>query len=224
MLTLILQSLRSRARSGCNSVVLFMTDGEDESWDPIDDLAWVTAKRDELGCNTIMTYALGDAVGAQYRDYLKDIACHNDGIFYEIADNNADKSLADAMSGYFDYFAAGTAYHEDIRYVLYDDFNTGTELLSGCKSAFDRTVSPPALIGVTCMDVNVVADLPSLKEQPSWADFAQKFTDETASCIPVRFSPVELEEVRRRASGDGAVCNNLESDTTVTERTCALNR
>ncbi|GMH60690.1 hypothetical protein TrLO_g902 [Triparma laevis f. longispina] len=208
----------SRSCSNCNSVILMMTDGDDSSWNSAK-AADVQAKRAELGCNAIMTYALGSGVSSTSRDNMKGIACDNNGIFYEVADGG---NLADTMSSYFEYIASGTAYHEDVRWVMYNDFVTKTELFAGCKSAFDRSVTPPKLIGVTCTDVNVIADLETLRAQSTWSAFAAKVTAETAACYPVQLSPADIEALRLRSSGAGAVCNGLgDSSTTVVTHTCS---
>ena len=207
----------SRSCSNCNSVILMMTDGEDSSWSSTkaDD---VKVKRAELGCNAIMTYALGSGVSSTSRNNMKAIACDNNGIFYEVADGG---NLADTMSSYFEYIASGTAYHEDVRWVMYNDFVTKTELFAGCKSAFDRSVTPPKLIGVTCTDVNVIADLDTLKAQSTWSAFAEKVTTETAACYPVVLSPADIEVLRARVSSE-AVCNGIgDSSTTAVTHNCA---
>jgi hypothetical protein len=195
----------SRSCSNCNSVILFMTDGEDDSWDS-DDAQWLSDEAAELGCNSIMTYALGDGVGADSRAKLKRIACMNSGIFYRVSDGAS--TLADTMSKYFEYIASGTAYVDDVvRWILYTDVITNGELLAGCKAAFNRDVDPPELLGVTCIDVNVIADLNLLKSQPTWSNFAQKITDETAECHPVVFNDDQLNAMRKRVSGSFAQCD-----------------
>jgi len=172
-----------------------MTDG-DATWTS-SDLSWLQTEKLGHGCMSIFTYALGSGISIGAKDNLKQMACQNNGMYHQIADGG---NLADEMSSYYNYFASGTALDGDkkVRWVLYNDAVTGAELFGACSSAFDYTVDPPKLIGVTCMDVNMLADIPTLKAQPSWTSFVSEIVDKTTECNHVKFSEDQLEELRRR--------------------------
>ena len=79
--------------SGCNRVVLFLSDGVPGTWTE-NDATRLTADLESLGNAHLITYALGSGADARI---LKDLACANGGILYEAADN---ANLGDIMAEY----------------------------------------------------------------------------------------------------------------------------
>ena len=207
--------------SNCNTAILFMTDGE-ATWTE-SDKDWLSANADARGCLTVFTYAFGAGVSGTSAANLKDMACSNDGIYHEIADGG---NLNSVMASYFQYFASGLAQSDpEVRFVQYADALTGQELLAGCVAAFDRTLSPASLIGVTCMDVNMIVDIDTLKAQSSWNKFAARVVSDTTKCTPVNLAYPGLEELRRRVDPSNSMCGsnygNPSGNLYGAARTCA---
>ena len=152
------------------------------------------------------TYTLLSGIPEYAKANVKQMACANEGIYAHIDGGN----LADEMATYYNYFARGTAdaSNRKVRWVLYPDA-AGAELFGACSSAFDFTVDPPKLIGVTCMDVNMLADIDTLKAQPSWDSFVENVVEKTTSCDHVKFSTDQLQTLRGRIGGSSSVCSPL---------------
>ena len=119
------------------------------------------------------------------QDVVKQIACENGGLFHWIPD---DGDLASAMANYYAVFASGLK-SCDLRWVEYTDIVTGTDLLAGCLPIFEITSSDTTcgagaggdegedsahLLGVTCMDINMIADLPTLRQHAEYPAFRQQ--------------------------------------------------
>lgn len=69
---------------------------------------------------------------------------------------------------------------------MYSDWVTKTELLAGCMTVYDRRQSKPALLGVTCMDMNMVVDIPTLKKQDGFTAFRQQYEKDSRQCLSGR--------------------------------------
>ena len=109
------------------------------------------------------------------------MACQNDGIFYSVADS-AD--LSTVMSSYYTYFAAAVT-DTNARWVLYNDFATGTELLSACAPMYDNADSNglvSVLMGVLCMDINIIESVEQLRQRSDWNDLYSRVLADTDQC------------------------------------------
>lgn len=84
----------SSSSSGCNRVVLFLSDGvPQETWTGA---LYASTQASATVHNThILTYALGSGADAAI---LKKLSCMNEGIFYPVAD---DANLGDVMASYY---------------------------------------------------------------------------------------------------------------------------
>jgi len=173
-----------------------MTDGESR-------LNYDVRRRAQTHGVRVMTYALGSGVSSQAAQLLKDIACETGGVYTAVPDNG-DLNLA--MASYYKVLAAGMPADErnKISWSNYHGAFTPVEFMSACKPAFkpadtSRGVGDFAdLLGVTCMDLNVLANLPDLREEGDWNTFYQtKVIDEACHC-PAGFSlsHEQLEEIR----------------------------
>merc|ERR1719277_1391682 len=63
---------------------------------------------------------------------------------------------------------------------------------------YDRTGTHADLLGTTCMDINMVAGLDSLKILPGWRDMVSKMSDMTKKCQPIYLSPCHLQKLRKQ--------------------------
>ena len=125
--------LNNGGGTGCNKVVLFMSDGEPEAAPDVDAL---TRDLDAIGNVRLMTYALGD--GAQ-ADVLKSMACENGGVFQAVPD---DGDLAYAMAMYYQVLAPSLAPCQT-RYTEYTDLVSGKKLLAACTPAYNKSSRRP---------------------------------------------------------------------------------
>ena len=80
--------------SGCNRVILFLSDGVPSNWDA-SDYASTQSDLANLGRAHLLTYALGSGADTTV---LKNLACQNGGILYQVGD--AD-NLGDIMAEYY---------------------------------------------------------------------------------------------------------------------------
>ena len=124
----------------------------------------------------ILTYALGSGADSSV---LQRISCENRGVFYSTPDNG---DLANTMAGYFQVLAPMLSPCQ-MRWIEYDDWYTGERLLGACLASFEKEsvgaatscngglsglgetgdARVPKLIGVGCVDMNLVVSLTDLK-------------------------------------------------------------
>jgi hypothetical protein len=145
----------------CSNVILMLTDGvasfSEENYASVTSL---------LATNNVVlfTYALGSGADSKV---MKRLACENNGIFYQVEDNAA---LGEVMSSYYAYYAASIS-NTGVRWILYTDAITGTELLAACTPLYDTTdptVEISVTIGVVCMDLNVIRSVADLRTDAGW--------------------------------------------------------
>lgn len=198
----IRDSVKAGETSMCQKAILFLTDGKAEFSD--DDFAsmQVLSKRYDT---SIFTYALGSGSD---KTVTKKLACQNRGIFYPIPDGGDLKHI---MSQYYSFFASGQEVCQSA-FTAYTDLVTGSELWPACLPMYDRSSSQSKLLGVTCMDINIIADPSALKNQEGWADFACKMSDMTKKCRPMHLTACHLERMRREYSHE-SVCDVSQSTT-----------
>ncbi|CAJ1335714.1 unnamed protein product [Effrenium voratum] len=128
-------SVSSGSTSMCQKAILFLTDGA-ASFESAD-YASVRQRTTQYSV-ALFTYALGSGADATV---TKQLACENQGIFYPIPDGG---DLANIMSRYYQYFAAGVEICTP-SFTKYQDSVTRTELWPACLPAYDRT-------GLACQD------------------------------------------------------------------------
>ena len=113
-----------------------------------------------------------------------------------------------------------------LRWVRYNDYYTGQELLGACLASFELE-SPgaqtscngglsglgevgdsrvPKLIGVGCVDMNLVVDLPTLESHAGYDDFWAKVQDDMKVCPLKTLTAGQMETLRAEAGGASARC------------------
>mmetsp|Transcript_18889 Transcript_18889/g.31516 ORF Transcript_18889/g.31516 Transcript_18889/m.31516 type:complete len:755 (-) Transcript_18889:211-2475(-) len=202
--------IEGSSSSACTKAILFLTDGVAEFTD--DNYLYVNNKA-ELNNVIFFTYALGSDADTTVTHKL---ACDNNGIFYNIADG-AD--LSEVMSSYYTYFAASISF-TGARWILYNDFATGTELLTACTPMYDVSdISNEIaqLIGVICMDMNMIVDVARLRNHSEWDNLFSRVQATAQACstswsgISTQYKLTILERLREQNAGNGAeLCNNEE--------------
>ena len=181
-------SLDSGRSSMCMRAVMFLTDGEAEFYQ--DDYDEAKRRVKELSV-ALFTYALGS--GAE-KTITKNLACQNRGIFYSVPDGG---DLEGIMSNYFQYFAYGTRTCS-VRWIEYEDSITATTLLAGCLPFYDTTTTQKTapLRGVSCVDLNVVASLESVRRLPMYDTFRCQTTQISTMCEALYLRDVDLADIR----------------------------
>ena len=66
----------------------------------------------------------------------------------------------------------------------------------------------PALLGVACIDMNLVVALETVRARDDWNDFDARVTSERAACPRVTLTEPQLETLRRSVS-EAAVCGSV---------------
>eukprot|EP00397_Hematodinium_sp_SG-2012_P006727 GEMP01006763.1.p1 GENE.GEMP01006763.1~~GEMP01006763.1.p1 ORF type:complete len:701 (+),score=129.16 GEMP01006763.1:103-2205(+) len=180
---------RSRANGAttrCQAAVLFMTDGEDTS---DFDVKRIQKAQENLEPKVIIfTYTFGS--GAR-RDLPENIACENNGVYWNVPDGG---NIGLVMSAYYKYFASGVV-NSIPRWVTYADALTGETLMGACLSAYRHGI----LLGVGCMDVNMLIRLNTLKGKTEYASFIRQVQASSSTCAVFDLSDDKLESIRAEA-------------------------
>jgi len=201
--------------SRCNRVVLFLSDGRPNQWEE-QDYTQTAARTAEFDGVHLLTYALGSSAPAAV---LKRLACENRGVFYPVGDND---DLAFKMASYYDMMAQLTPPCQP-RFTEYTDYYTGTPLLATCLAAFKKeSPSDPAacdgrgsgevesnssdsastreLIGVSCMDMSMIASQQQLQANAGYQSLLSTYRSMNEQCPKVQLSEQQLESLRARVS------------------------
>jgi len=146
----------------------------------------------------MLTYAIG---GSADETVLKKVACENRGVFYKTPDN-AD--LGAVMSKYFLYYALGTR-SCNVRWIEYADWITNEPLLAGCLPFYSPTASAETadLRGVSCVDMNMVVPLVTMKQHGSYNEFQCQTDFVSQTCESLYLRDCDLAAMRREA---GTTC------------------
>lgn len=209
----------SERSSGCNKVILFLTDGKPDDWSE-DDFRSVREASAELDVH-LLTYALGS--GADF-DRVKRLACENKGIAQKVEDAQDDR-LANAMASYYQMLGPMLKPCQT-RWVGYTDILSGEYLLTGCMAAFetldgstatsceggldglgepgDKRV--PHLLGVGCIDMNLIVDLNVIQARDDWGDFEARINSEMSACPRITLTELQLETLRVNVGAE-SVCD-----------------
>ena len=209
--------------SSCNRIMLFLSDGVPNDWNA-DDYASVRAKSASYSPPMhLLTYGLGSGADPTV---LKNVACQNSGIYYSVT----EATIKDTMASYFQVLAPMLSPCK-LRWTLYNDYYTGQELLGACLASFELESANsktscngglsglgekgdtrvPKLIGVGCVDMNLVVDLPTLEAHPEYPDFKAKMEREMKACPMVELTEGQMETLRNEAGGTSAMCGAEEA-------------
>ena len=118
-----------------------------------------------------------------------------------------------------------------LRWTKYNDYYTGKELLGACLASFELE-SPgaktscngglsglgeqgdsrvPKLIGVGCVDMNLVVDLPTLESHAGYNDFWTEVQSDMKACPLNTLTEAQMETLRFEAGGESSMCNSVHS-------------
>jgi hypothetical protein len=179
----------NNAPATCTRAILFLTDGIASFTESDYETIKASAATSDIN---IFTFALGRGADVSVTQRL---ACENRAIAYTLSDG---ASLGEVMSSYYTFFAASMT-HPGSRWVLYNDFATGTELLSACTPVYDR--SDPSkkyslLAGVVCMDMNILVSISDLRQRTGWGNLYARVKAASDSCTPpwTGFNAKQIED------------------------------
>ena len=118
-----------------------------------------------------------------------------------------------------------------LRWTKYNDYYTGKELLGACLASFELESSGaktscngglsglgeagdsrvPKLIGVGCVDMNLVVNLTTLESHPGYNDFWAEVKNDMKACPLNTLTEAQMETLRFEAGGDSSKCNSVHS-------------
>jgi len=146
--------------SGCSRAVLFLTDGEDSTGNDnlaanINALNVASSRGDGSGEGDaankaiMFTYSLGSGAA---REIPKQIACDSNGIWSPVTDNG---NIRGQMSHFYDFFSSQRSSGDSrVAWVEpYLDSSGAGMMTTASKAMYDKSVSPPKLIGVVGVDI-----------------------------------------------------------------------
>lgn len=195
----IQDSVAAQSTSMCQKIIMLLTDGQAEFTDSDFARAKQLAKSYDA---VLFTYALGNGADTTK---TKRLACENRGIFYPVGDSD---DLGRIMSDYYKYFAEGQQ-SCTTSFTEYSDAITKTPLYAACLPMYDRTTSHPSLLGVSCMDVNMLTDISKLKaNESSWRQTISVMSDASKKCRPLDLSECHLQKLRFKYSVE-SVCDSV---------------
>jgi len=186
----------------CSQAILFLTDGEDPSFDISDLQPLVDNNPDAV----VFTYGL--SANAE-KGALQDIACLTSGIFHPVRN---EETLPKLMSSYYEYYAKLQDTGK-ISWIQYQDTVTGVDLIAGCSPVFNfdkASQLEPTLVGVNCMDLNTIVDLATLRscQGNSYDQFIDQVFNEAIQCSAKGGkveNNCELQNIRAKVSSE-SIC------------------
>ena len=227
------RTIRQESSSGCNVAVLFLTDGEiTEGQGPAEVIGLVNLQRERIrqayGRTTyVFTYSLGFDADV---DVPKRIACETGGLWAQVDDAVFGGDLIAAMAGYYKLFALGLGEggNADFTAIVepYQDFSTGKMATTVSAPVYDRTVSPPTLLGVVGIDTYMDALETVLGEDASSSSMLNRFVAlSTARCPNLELTGCEVDALRFLGGGERAMCGSCgdggESIANIVPQKCA---
>jgi len=191
--------------SMCQKAILFLTDGQADFTDA--DFRMVKQKSIQYD-TVVFSYALGDAA-----DHVvpKRLACENRGIFYPVPDAAAGgtapagRSLPEVMADYYNYYVQG----QEICTTTFVRYTStqGHQLYGACMPMYDRASTGSSLLGVSCLDVNLIAPIEDMQEEAGWEHFKCQASDSTKMCRALGLTDCRLQQLRRQYSEE-SVCED----------------
>jgi len=204
--------------TNCKRVVLFLSDGKPSEWSE-DDYKIQADLAKANGNVHILTYGLGSGVDTSI---LKRLACENLGVAYLVPQ---PAQLANTMAAYYKVLAPMQSPCQT-RWIEYTDVISGTRLLGACLAAYVPQNSSgitscqgglsglgdngdsriPDLIGVSCIDLNMLVKLEVIKARPDWSSFEARLRKERTACPRVTLNKAQMQTIRRTAVNPPMVC------------------
>merc|ERR1719265_2783432 len=184
--------------SGCVRTVLFLTDGKDKyNFKPSE-----LHQLDEVKDVNMLTYSFGKHADTRIP---KQLACQFGGIWYHVEDSMPIETI---MAKYYMLFANGID-DSSVRWYQYTDVLTNTPLLAGCLPVYDRSQNVAKLVGVSCIDINIIVSLDTLWKKPSYLQMQEKMDSITQKCPTLKYGQGVLQHIRLQESVN-SVCKQCD--------------
>eukprot|EP00730_Choanoeca_flexa_P016356 TRINITY_DN7704_c0_g1_i1.p1 TRINITY_DN7704_c0_g1~~TRINITY_DN7704_c0_g1_i1.p1 ORF type:complete len:661 (+),score=122.10 TRINITY_DN7704_c0_g1_i1:35-2017(+) len=200
--------------SNCHTAILFLTDGDPTAGvtnqaqlEDILDRRQTTFRNRRNREAVWFTYSLGRLAS---EDIPKSFACRTNGIWSPIVDADAN-GLRSQMGHYYDYFSSLRADGDThITWVEpYLDASGAGLMTTASRALYDRTVTPPKLIGVVGVDL-LMEDIERV--EPDFALQLQVLKSRSFTCPRVSASECELKVLRQTSY--------VDRSTTSTQQLC----
>ena len=107
-----------------------------------------------------------------------------------------------------------------MRWTEYTDILTGQPLLAACLASYKKPTASSAtscqegtpgcmsyLLGVTCIDMGLMASRSVLQANVGWDDFWNRVQTEQAQCSSVTLTDAQMQFLRQEAGGESNVCD-----------------
>ena len=205
----------SKSSSTCTQAVLFMTDGEA----PLSNAVLANLVDDDPDV-VVFTYKLGTGGNT---DPLRRLACATNGLFYPVDD---EPSLPAAMAEYYQYFVQ---LHDPCRvtWIAYTDAITDANLVAGCTAIFNPVTNDTTLLGVNCVDLNLVVSPAHLQtcDGDVYTTFLDILKDLAGQCGPNGnkiTDPCVLARLRSRIHPDSVCASDPPLDDCTNNTNVAL--
>jgi len=115
------------------------------------------------------------------------------------------------MASYYQYFASGQEMCLP-SFVEYTDAITSKQLYAGCLAMYDRSTQSPSGVGVSCMDLNMIESIDTMKNLSGWRELSCKMSDISKTCRPLELTGCHIEKLRAQVSSE-SVCGGPVAST-----------
>ena len=218
------QTVAAEKHVPCNSAILFFTDGEsNESTNAtekqVTDL--ITSKIRSLTQRitkpvTLFTYSINSV-----STFPKRLACSIKSGFWSKIDGS--RSMQQSFTSYHRFFAYGLDFNQTANFVSWvEPYNFTTGSIFGTTASFpvfDRSLSPPKLLGVVGIDLPLVTAYKEIDMNPE-ADFRNSVIERISlkskgSCPALKVLKLCDLELLRHTSGSESTCTSYNCSANV---------
>uniref|UniRef100_A0A6B2L1C9 VWFA domain-containing protein n=1 Tax=Arcella intermedia TaxID=1963864 RepID=A0A6B2L1C9_9EUKA len=206
---MIRNSKTQEKSTGCETLILFLTDGV-ANLGAVDDALLGEIATLNAGVDAkIFTYSLG----AQAAVLLpKAIACANNGVWAQINDGG---DLSSQMGNYYNYLASSIINRTRAVWTEpYVDASGAGLVVTVAKAFYDETASPPLFLGVVGIDVKV----DELLAVATSDQLLEYLVYRAIMCPVVSITPCGLEFMRSQVVNENGATSKCEVNLTCPER------
>mmetsp|Transcript_26341 Transcript_26341/g.66443 ORF Transcript_26341/g.66443 Transcript_26341/m.66443 type:complete len:1666 (-) Transcript_26341:1049-6046(-) len=189
----------------CNTVALFLSDGTPNSWGTADA---DNLKLQNVGGGTLklLTYALGSDADTTV---LAQLAADHGGKLFTITQTS---QLPNTMAQYYKELAATRGDTNAVRWIRYTDVVSSQTVLAGCVALEDNRENSTDMVGVACMDANMlVPSLSQLEGRSDYANFTQAYEQDSRQCGATSVTNPYAEQISLQCAKDWQVVEVCET-------------
>jgi uncharacterized protein YegL len=207
-------SVQEEFAVGCNSAILFLTDGEmtDPEWITPANVTDLVSRRlnatsTEIG-KPVMFFSYSVSEEENVHTLPKELACSTEFGTWSRIDSN-DK-IVGALSSYYRLFALGLGVERNADFTAWVEpyiYTTGQTLGTTVSAPlYDRTKSPHLFLGVVAIDIAFEALNRALETDNSTESITRLARRSVAGCPTLELSQCELDSYRAAAGGEESRC------------------